>query len=77
MRNGYRFPISNILAMTLAFVVIVYILARTGMLISLSGSFLLGFVITAIIAAGVCCVLVAMHRSGAHRLSDIRVNTDN
>lgn len=77
MRNGYRFPISNILAMTLAFVVIVYILARTGMLISLGGSFLLGFVIMAVIAAIVCCVMVATHRSGAHRLSDIRVKTDN
>ncbi len=77
MRNGYRFPVSNILAMTLAFVVIVYILARTGMLVSIGGSFLLGFVITALIAAMVCCVLVATHRSGAHRLSDIRVKTDN
>jgi hypothetical protein len=63
--------------MTLAFVVIIYILARTGMLISLGGPFLLGFVITAIIAAIVCCLLVATHRSGAHRLSDIRVKTDN
>lgn len=77
MRNGYRFPISNILAMTLAFVVIVYILAQTGMLISLGGSFLLGLVITALIAAIVCCVLVATRRSGAHRLSDIRISTDN
>ena len=77
MRNGYRFPISNILAMTLAFVVIVYILAQTGMLISLGGSFLLAFVIAAMVAAIVCCVLVATHRSGAHRLSDIRVKTDN
>ena len=77
MRNGYRFPISNILAMTLAFVVIVYILARTGMLISLGSSFLLVFVITALISAIVCCVLVAMHRSGAHRLSDIQIKTDN
>lgn len=77
MRNGYRFPISNILAMTLAFVVIVYILAKTGMLIPIGGSFLLGFVITALVAAIVCCVLVATHRSGAHRLSDIRVSSDN
>ena len=77
MRNGYRFPISNILGMTLAFVVIIYILARTGMLISLGGSFLLVFVITALVAAIVCCVLVATHRSGAHRLSDIRVKMDN
>ncbi len=77
MRNGYRFPISNILAMALAFVVIVYILARTGMLISLGGSFLLGFVITAVIAAIVCCVLVATHRSGTHRLPDIRIKTDS
>ena len=77
MRNGYRFPVSNILAMTLGFVVIVYILAETGMLISLGGSFLLGFVITGMIAAIVCCVLVATHRSGAHRLSDIRVKTDH
>lgn len=77
MRNGYRFPISNILAMTLAFVVIVYILSQTGMLISLGGSFLLGLMITAVIATIVCCVMGATHHSGAHRLSDIRISTDN
>ncbi len=75
MHKGYRFPTSNIVAMTLAFVVIVYILARTGILMSVGGSFLLVFAITALIAAIVCCVLVAMHRSGAHRLADMRVRT--
>ena len=77
MRNGYRFPISNILGMSLAFAVIVYILARTGMLAYIGGSFLLVFGITVTIAAIVCCVLVATHRSGAHRLSDVRIPTEN
>ena len=77
MRNGYRFSTSNILSMLLAFVVIVYILVRTGMLLLIGGSFLLVFVSGALIAAIISCVLAATHRSGAHRLADIRIPTDH
>ena len=77
MRNGYRFPISNILAMSLAFAVIVYILAKNGMLTYIGVSFLLAFGITVAIAVTVCCVLVATRRSGAHRLSEVRIPTQN
>ena len=77
MRNGYRFPTSNIVSMLLAFVVIVYILGRTGMLLSFGGSFLLTFVMGALVAAIVCCVLAATRRSGAHRLAEIRIPGDH
>jgi hypothetical protein len=77
MRNGYRFPTSNLLSMLLAFVVIVYILVRTGMLLVIGGSFLLTFVAGALVAAIVSCVLAATHRSGAHRLAEIRIPGDH
>jgi hypothetical protein len=60
--------------MLLAFVVIVYILARTGMLSLIGGSFLLIFVAGALGAGIVSCILAATRRSGAQRLANIRIS---
>jgi hypothetical protein len=77
MRNGYRFPTSNIVTMSLVLAVILYILARTGMLVSVGGWMITMFAITAVVALAIWSVLVATHRSGSHRLADARTRRED
>lgn len=74
MRNGYRFPMSTIAMMSLAFVVILYILARTGMLFSLGSSMLIFFVVAAVAGSVIGVFCAKKHTS---RLEEIEVRTDN
>jgi positive regulator of sigma E activity len=71
MRNGYRFPKSSIAMMSLAFMIILYILARTGMLISLGGSMLIFFAVAALLGAVVGVFCAKKHKT---RLEEIEVN---
>lgn len=74
MRNGYRFPKSSIAMMSLAFAIILYILARTGMLLSLGSSMLIFFAVAAVsgVVVGVYC-----GKTHATRLERIEVRTGN
>ncbi len=77
MRNGYRHPVASIVMMVLSFLGIALMLGRTGILVPIGSAVVLILAFTALIGVLVYALLFALHRSGTHRLANVRTWTQD